>query len=165
MKKAKIANSMGANNGIDENHFEERTFLLIENHEHDVLLMKEAFLRAAIPNPLRVLSGGDKAIAYLKGVSPFRDRASHPLPSVLLLDLYLPGKDGFAVIDWVRHHPTLRRLMIIGLTNSSRGEDADRAYDLGINYYLTKPGPFTDLVNSMSRLYLWLRLCHFPRVV
>ena len=147
------------------NYFEQQIFLLVEDNENDVLLMKEAFFKAEIPNPLQILDGGDKAIAYLSGVAPYNDRLAHPLPFVLLLDFKLPGKDGFEVLDWVRRQPTLKRLVVIMLTSSNRSADADRAYDLGANYYLTKPGLFADLVKSMKCLHVWLRLCHFPTLV
>ncbi|MEO8426521.1 MAG: hypothetical protein ABI651_05335, partial [Verrucomicrobiota bacterium] len=66
---------------------------------------------------------------------------------------------------WVRRQPFLKRLVIIILTASNRAADADRAYDLGATFYLTKPGLFNDLVKSMKCLYVWLRLCHFPTLV
>jgi CheY-like chemotaxis protein len=127
--------------------------------------MKEAFSRRRFPIRCKSVDGGDKAIAYLSGVAPYNDRLAHPLPFVLLLDFKLPGKDGFEVLDWVRRQPTLKRLVTIMLTSSNRGADADRAYDLGANYYLTKPGLFADLVKSMKCLHVWLRLCHFPTLV
>ena len=151
--------------GMLMNFFEKQVYLLVEDNESDVLLMKEAFFKAEIPNPLRIVTRGDEAIAYLMGVAPYIDRLTHPLPFVLLLDFKLPGKDGFGVLGWVRRQPTLRRLVTIILTSSNRGADADRAYDLGANYYLTKPGLFADLVKSMKCLHVWLRLCHFPTLV
>jgi CheY-like chemotaxis protein len=159
-----MESSITDNHGTNMNRFEKQTFLLVEAREHDVRFVKEAFYNAEIPNPLRVLNGGDEAIAYLAGASPYNDRISHPLPSVLLLDFNLPGKNGFEVIDWVRRQPALKSLVIIALTDSERRADVERAYDLGVNSYLTKPGLFTDFVKSMKSLYGWLRLCHFPHL-
>ena len=147
------------------NNFEKQVFLLVEDNESDMLLMKEAFFKAEISNPLRIVTRGDEAIAYLMGVVPYEDRLAHPLPFVLLLDFKLPGKDGFEILDWVRHQPTLKRLVIIILTSSNQAADADRAYDLGANYYLTKPGLFSDLVKSMKCLHVWIQLCHFSTPV
>ena len=142
--------------------FDRQVFLLAEDSENDVCLMKEAFKKAGVVNPLRVVRDGGEAIAYLKGAGPYQERAEHPLPLVLLLDLKMPGKDGFDVLRWVRAQPTLKRLVVIILTASNRAEDADRAFDLGANFYLTKPGPFKALVEMSRCLRDWLRLNHFP---
>jgi len=142
--------------------FERQLFLLAEDDEGSVFLMKEAFAKAGVANPLRVVGDGDEVIAYLKGAPPYENRAEHPMPFALLLDLKMPRKDGFEVLEWVRNQPNLKRLIIIVLTSSNRSADADRAYALGANFYLTKPGPFNELVEMTKCLRDWLRLNHFP---
>ena len=142
--------------------FDQQLFLLAEDDESNVFLMKEAFVKAGVTNPLRVVGNGEEVIAYLKGTPPYQDRAENPLPFALLLDLKMPRKDGFEVLEWVRKQPILKRLVIIVLTSSNQSSDADRAYDLGANFYLTKPGSFKDLIEMTKCLRDWLRLNHFP---
>jgi CheY-like chemotaxis protein len=144
--------------------FEKQIFLLADSSASEVGLMKEAFEKAGVINPVRVVSNGEEAIAYLSGVHPYQSRATHPLPLALLLDLNLAGKDGFAVLEWIRGQPSLTRLIIIVLTASNRAADADRAYELGANFYLTKPGPPNEWVEMSRCLRDWLRLNHFPTV-
>jgi CheY-like chemotaxis protein len=115
-------------------------------------------------NPVRVVSHGDEVIAYLRGAKPYENRAAHPLPMALLLDLNLAGKNGFEVLEWVRGQSSLNRLIIIVLTGSNRATDADRAYELGANFYLTKPGPLAEWIEMAKCLRDWLRLNHFPTV-
>jgi CheY-like chemotaxis protein len=142
--------------------FRDQAILLAEDSESDVALMKEAFIKAGVSNPLYVVSGGEQAIAYLKREAPYTDPTTHRTPFVLLLDLNMPGKSGFEVLEWVRQQPTLKRLVIIILTASNRAVDADRAYELGANFYLTKPGQFKELVEMTKCLHGWLQLNHFP---
>ena len=144
--------------------FEQQVFLLAEDSESDVALMKQAFAKAGVINRLCVVSGGDEVIAYLKGEAPYNDPATYRLPFVLLLDLNMPGKNGFEVLQWVRAQPTLKRLIVIILTASSRAADADLAFDLGANFYLTKPGQFKELEDMTRCLSSWLQLNHFPSV-
>jgi len=142
--------------------FEKQLFLLAEDDENHVVLMKEAFAKAGVANPLRVVGNGDEVIAYLKGAPPYQNRAEHPMPVALLLDLKMPRKDGFEVLEWVRKQPSLKRLSVIVLTSSRQAADADRAYELGANSYLTKPGPFNELVEMTKCLRDWIRLNNFP---
>jgi CheY-like chemotaxis protein len=144
--------------------FEKQIFLLAEDSENDAFLMQTAFKKAALPNPLQIVSDGEEAIAYLEGLGRYRDREQFPLPIVVLLDLKMPRKTGFEVLEWIRRQPTLKRIIVIILTASNRRVDADRAYDLGANFYLTKPGKFDELVQMTQCLYEWLRLNHFPSV-
>ncbi|MEO8425954.1 MAG: response regulator [Verrucomicrobiota bacterium] len=144
--------------------FQRQVFLLAEDSENDVILMKEAFATAGIPNPIFVVSGGEEAITYLKGEPPYDNPGVHRVPFVLLLDLNMPGKNGFEVLQWVRAQPTLKRLVVIVLTSSNRAADADRAYDLGANFYVTKPGSFKELVEMIKCLHSWLQLNHFPNI-
>jgi len=76
--------------------------LLAEDNDDDVSLMRRAFERARILNPLVVVSDGEQAIAYLKGEGIYKNRAEYPLPNLLLLDIRMPKKDGFEVLRWVR---------------------------------------------------------------
>jgi CheY-like chemotaxis protein len=142
--------------------FDEQVFLLAEDSENDVFLMQRAFKGAGVPNPLHVVKDGEEAMAYLRGAGPHSNRSEYPLPAVVLLDLNLPKKNGFEVLEWMRSQATLKRIVVIILTASNRSADADRAYDLGSNFYLTKPGKFEDLVKMAKCLHEWLRLNHFP---
>ena len=142
--------------------FDQLCFLLADDDEDQICLMKNALSKAGVTNPLRVVTNGDEVIAYLSGGGPFRDRVEHPLPFVLLLDLKMPGKDGFEVLEWMRNQPNLRNLVRVILTNSNLAADADRAHKLGAHYYLTKPGSFDQLVEMARSLRAWLRANHFP---
>ena len=144
--------------------FEKQLFLLVEDSQNDVFLMQQAFKKAGLPNPIQVVSDGQEAISYLKGEDRYSDRAQYPLPMAVLLDLKMARMNGFEVLEWVRKQPNLKRVVVIILTASNRSSDADRAYDLGANFYLTKPGKFEDLVEMTKCLHDWLRLNHFPSI-
>ena len=117
----------------------EATILLAEDDPNDVFFMKRAFEKAQLPNPLVVVSDGEETIRYLKGEGVYADRARYPLPGLLLLDLRMPRRGGFEVLDWLRRQPGLKRLMTVVLTSSAESPDINHAYDLGANSYLLKP--------------------------
>ncbi len=80
----------------------------------------------------------------------------------MLLDLKMPMKDGFEVLQWVRSQASFRRLTIIILTASMRPEDVARAFDLGANSFLVKPSSLDELIGMMKCLRDWLKISHFP---
>jgi CheY-like chemotaxis protein len=137
--------------------------LLAEDLEDDVLLIRRAFTKAGVQNPLFVVHDGEEAIQYLQGEGKFANRAEYPLPDLTLLDLKMPRKDGFEVLEWVRQQPTLRGLRIVVLTSSKEIRDVDRAYQLGANSVLVKPAEFTNLVEISQFLGGFLRLSQTPR--
>ena len=126
--------------------------LLVEDDANDVILIRRAFAKAEIKNPVYTVEDGDAAVAYLAGEGAYADRDEHPLPGVVLLDLKLPRRSGLEVLEWVRQSPTLRRLPIVVLTSSRESADVNRAYDLGANSYLVKPHSTEDLLALVEKL-------------
>ena len=140
---------------------ERQTILLVDDSENDLALMGMAFKKAEFNNPLQEVHNGEEAIAYLKGEGPYSDRNKFPLPAVMLLDLNMPMKNGFDVLDWVRTQPAFQRLSITILTASSRMEDVERAFDLGANSFLVKPIALSELINMLRCWRDWLGLQSF----
>ncbi len=130
--------------------------LLTEDNDDGTAIMQRAFREAGIDNPLQVVGNGAEAMDYLRGVGTYANRREHPIPDVLLLDLDLPQKHGFGVVGWIRTQAALKSMIVVILTASNRSADADRAYALGANYYLTKPGRFDELVGLIRCLHDWL---------
>jgi CheY-like chemotaxis protein len=140
-------------------------FLLVEDSESDAILIRRAFIKGNVINPLQVVTAGDQAIAYLKGEGPFSNRSEYPLPELVLLDLKLPGIDGFQVLRWIRQQPDLRALRVVVLTSSDRIQDVNMAYQLGANSFLVKPVDFERFVEISQALRgYWLWLSKAPEV-
>jgi CheY-like chemotaxis protein len=129
--------------------------LLVEDDENDVLLIQRAFRRAGLGTALKVARDGEQAIDYLSGHGAYSNRERFPLPFLLLLDLKMPGVDGFEVLQWVRAEPELKRLLVVVLTSSNLQADVDRAYELGANSYLVKPVEFEEMVNMVQRFEVY----------
>jgi CheY-like chemotaxis protein len=139
--------------------------LLVEDSPDDALLVQRAFRKANLANSVQLVRDGDEAVAYLKGDPPFSDRGQFPLPVLMLLDLKLPRLSGLEVLKWVRQNGTLKRLPVVVLTSSRESVDVNRAYDLGVNSYLTKPVGFEALLEMVKSLNLyWLILNEQPEI-
>jgi CheY-like chemotaxis protein len=144
---------------------ETQTILLVEDDSNDVLLIRRAFQKANLANPIQVAEDGEHAVLYLSGQGPYTDRVRHPLPVLVLLDLKLPRKTGLEVLEWLREQPGLRRLPVVVLTSSRETSDINRAYDLGANSYLVKPVSRDGLLDLVKNLDVyWLILNQKPEM-
>jgi len=129
--------------------------LVVDDDQNDVTLVKRAFDRAGLRNPIQTVTSGTEALAYLQGDHPYSDRTQYPLPALLFLDIKMPPPDGFDVLRWIRHQNQFAKLCVVMLTGSDDIRDANLAYRLGADSFLVKPLDFwnaTELMESLQRL-------------
>ena len=142
---------------------ERAVILLAEDREDDIFLIRRAFQKAGIINPLFVVRDGEEAIAYLDGKGRYFNREEFPLPDLLLLDLKMPRMDGFEVLKWIRQQEGFNSLRVVVLTSSDAIRDVNVAYNLGANSFMVKPMDFENAV-ELSRVIqdYWLRRSMAP---
>lgn len=128
------------------------TILVAEDDSSDAFFLARAFDKAGVPTALQFVRDGQEAIDYLVGEGRFANRVAFPGPDLLLMDLKMPRKDGFQVLDWVREQPRLKRFPVIIFSSSSLNSDINLAYDLGANSYLVKPHSNEDLLALVTKL-------------
>lgn len=116
-----------------------KTILAVEDGDDDLFFLKRALRNAGITDDLRVATNGQQAIDYLSAHGEFADRSSAPLPWLIFLDLKLPYKSGFEVLEWVRQQSELSHVKVVVLTSSPEQRDIDKANQLGAHHYLVKP--------------------------
>jgi CheY-like chemotaxis protein len=139
--------------------------LLVEDSEDNVFLVRHAMQKASITTRLEVATSGEEAIEYLRGINRYSDWHQFPLPSIVLLDLKMPGMSGFDVLKWLREQPGLKALRVAMLTCSDMPDEIKMAHDLGANIFLTKPVQLERLVQIMRSLNEhWLQQAQSPAV-
>lgn len=133
--------------------------LLVEDNRMDVELTLDAFNEAKLLNTIHVAPNGQDALNYLFGRGKYADRNTYPLPSLVLLDLKLPGIDGFEVLRQIKLTPVLKRLPVVILTSSREEGDRALSYDIGANSYLVKPVSFEGFLGVVREIEgYWLSL-------
>jgi len=130
----------------------EAILLLVEDDPSDVLFFERALTKAGGDVPLRVARDGNEAVAYLAGQGVAADRGQHPLPLLVVLDLKLPYRSGFEVLEWLRKEPIFKDLPVIVLTSSREPSDLSRAKALGVDAYEVKPVHFPDLLSIVTSI-------------
>jgi CheY-like chemotaxis protein len=136
--------------------------LVAEDNADDVFFLQQAIKKAGVDCCLNSACDGIEALAYLNGEGAFGDRAAYPFPDILLLDLNMPGMNGFEVLEWVRKDARCTRLVVHVMSASSRDLDIQKAYDLRANSYVVKPSRIDELVRFVSALNQWHRFMALP---
>lgn len=129
-----------------------QTILQVEDNEDDVFMMRRVLKKAGVENPVHVAYDGQQAVEYLEAALDPARREAHPLPFLVLLDLKLPYRDGFEVLEWIRGQPALEGMRVVMLTGSGEARDRQRAMELGARAYLVKPASIDDVRRLLSSL-------------
>ena len=131
--------------------------LYVEDQDDDVVLMRYAWDKAGLLNPLQVVNNGERALAYLSGTGKYANRYEYPMPCLVLLDLKMPKLGGLDVLKWIREQPAIQTLPVIVLSSSNQQQDIRTAYARGANSFLTKPPHVDGLVELVASLKaFWL---------
>ncbi len=140
--------------------------LVVEDEEDHSRLILQALNEAGhIMNSVFLVENGQDAIDYLKKEGAFKD-SSHSMPSLILLDVEMPMKNGFEVLNEIKADEDLKNIPVVMLTTSSTSEDLVRAISLGVNDYIVKPVKFVDFVHKVCKLgYYWGLISDIKRTI
>ncbi|MBO0934639.1 response regulator [Fibrella aquatilis] len=138
------------------------TILIADDDADDRLFMAEALRQNQFRSTIKFVEDGEELLNYLTYQNGFTTESA-PRPSLILLDLNMPRKDGFEALFEIKTDPRLCQLPVVVLSTSSAKEDVKRAYGLGGNSYITKPQNFDRLTELMGSLKLyWLETVQLP---
>lgn len=129
--------------------------LVAEDDATDAMLLERAIQRTSAAFEMVRVENGDDAIAYLRGTGIYSDRLRHPVPHLMLLDLKMPHRDGFAVLRWRQGFADANTLPVVVFSSSDLPEDIERAYSLGANSFVTKPAGCSRLERMVKALSDW----------
>ncbi|MGP0090268.1 MAG: response regulator [Xanthobacteraceae bacterium] len=135
--------------------------LLVEDNEADVDLTRAMLESARFDIKLSVAKDGIDAIDFLNGVGSWSEPGH---PTLIVLDLNLPRKDGRQVLSVLKSEDRFRRIPIVVLSSSDSEKDITNCYHVGANCYLVKP---SDLSSYRVLLHMleefWLGAASLPR--
>jgi len=137
--------------------------LMADDDEDDRLLTIDALKESRVLNNLYCVHDGVELLQFLRREGEWEDPESSPRPSLILLDLNMPRKDGREALQEIKADPKLRAIPVVILTTSKEEEDMLRGYDLGCASYITKPVNFEGLVELMRALgRYWIEFVELP---
>ena len=134
-----------------------RPILLVEDRSIDIDLMKRAFAKRKLLNPINVARDGEEALALFE-----RWEAGEPIPICILLDLKMPKVNGLEVLRRLKSHPRFSTIPVIVLTTSTEDRDIEEAYKLGCNSYIVKPVDFDKFIEVTSKVEVYWCALNLP---
>ena len=140
-----------------------KVILLVEDNPDDAALTLRAFKRSHVANPIAEARDGIEALDFLFARGVYSDRATAPLPTLIILDLKLPKLDGLGVLKAIREDERTRLLPVVILTSSKEEQDLISSYSLGANSYVRKPVDFNEFLEAVKVLGIyWLMMNQSP---
>ena len=136
------------------------TLLVVEDNDDDFLFTERAFKKSRFANPLVRTRNGEEALDYLYQRGQFADA---PRPAMMLLDLNMPGINGYIVLEKIKSDPSLRSIPVVVLTTSDDPRDIEKCYDIGANSYVHKPVDLPGFIEAIARLKdYWFEISLLP---
>lgn len=137
--------------------------LMADDDEDDRLLTQEALAENQVDNALYFVEDGEELMDYLHQRGHYSKPGIAPRPSLILLDLNMPRKDGREALAEIKTDPELRKIPVVVLTTSNAEADILTTYNLGVNSFITKPTDFQSMVCTMKTIgKYWFEIVHLP---
>ena len=137
------------------------TILLVEDDPGHTRLIEKNLRRAGITNEIILITDGQQAIDYLFRQGQYA-RSERRSPMLVLLDLNLPGLDGYQVLQQMKRDERTRRIPVVILTTTDDAHEVSRCYDLGCNVYMTKPMDYEKFSEAIRKIGMFLSVVTVP---
>lgn len=124
--------------------------LIAEDSEADIFFLLRALDQAGVLNPVFVVRDGNETLAYLQGTGRYADREAFPVPGIVLLDLKMPGIDGFEILRCRRREKHLHNTLMVALSSYDGIYSINLAYETGADTFLSKPLTTEDILNLIT---------------
>jgi len=137
--------------------------LMADDDLDDIKLVREALRDCGCEVGFRYVEDGAEAIDYLTRRGRYENPDLSPRPSLILLDLNMPKKDGIQTLQEIRNNPEIRTIPVVVLTTSRDRDLMLRIYRLGGSAFITKPSIYKDMIKAMDRLCtFWFQTVSLP---
>jgi len=142
------------------------TALMADDSEDDRLIAREAWSESFVVSDLHEVEDedGEALMDCLHRRGDYSAEGHAPRRALILLDFSRPRKNGHETLQEIKADPTLRRIPVV-LTTSHAEADIVRAYNPGVNSFISRPVTFKGLVEVMKTLVkYWIEICAIPAI-
>lgn len=134
--------------------------LLVEDSPTDAAILVAAFEGIGYKGSIQVAQNGVEAIDILCNIEGDGQKR---WPSLILLDLNLPRKNGLEVLEDIKSNPQWKIIPTVVLSSSSSANDVSRSYQHHANAYVAKPRELSQYERVAQQLHsFWLKSAELP---
>ena len=127
--------------------------VLVDDNASDAELFGRAVRKSDLQICLKILTSGAQAIEYFQAKGNYADRSLYPLPDVIVLDLKMPGINGFDFLAWRKASGLFDSIPVVILSGLASGADIKRVFELGANKHIAKPEGSNDWMRVVKEIY------------
>jgi CheY-like chemotaxis protein len=139
---------------------------MVEDSDEDYFALLRALRQAGLSIPHHRCRNGDEALEYLQQFRSDDGSSTVPRPSLILLDLNLPGTDGREVLRAIKGDRILSSIPIIVMTTSANPSDIVECYQQGANGYQVKTSNYEGFKREIQRTVdYWFNTAIIPAMV
>lgn len=136
------------------------TFLLVEDDDIEVRVLKKTFAKLKIANDIVVAHDGIDALELLRGEN---GREKLQSPFIILLDINMPRMNGIEFLQEIRADPDLGNSVVFVLTTSNDEQDKLHAHNNHVAGYIVKSNAGESLLNALDMLDRYWRVVELPQ--
>ncbi|MDY6803369.1 MAG: response regulator [Cyanobacteriota bacterium] len=140
-----------------------RSLLIVEDSDADFEALNRTLKKIGFNNSIYRVTDGDEALDYIFHFGEYQNEEIAPEPTLIMLDLNLPGTDGREVLAKMKEDESSRKIPVIVFSTSSNPEDIETCYKWGANSYMLKPMDINDLQKTLKlSMRYWFEVVVLP---
>lgn len=124
--------------------------IIADDDNDDIQLTKDCFNENKLAIDVIDVGDGQILLDQLKEMI-IASKLKH-LPQLILLDINMPRKSGFEVLQELKQDENLRKIPVVVFSTSHATKDVERAYELGASCFVSKPNSFEEWCDKMGKL-------------
>ncbi|MDX8337929.1 response regulator [Draconibacterium sp. IB214405] len=126
-----------------------------DNPDHARMIIRTLKKKSNLMNEIIHFSNGQEVLDYFFKMKD-EENSDQPNPILILLDVKMPIKNGFEVLEGIRAEKKCLNIPIVMLTTTANSEDVAKALKLGANDYIVKPLKYDEFTEKIAKLgYYW----------
>lgn len=135
----------------------QQPIFIVEDNPDDYLVIERSLKKAEVNNDLRHFESGEEIMQHIS-------KPGAVMPSLILLDLNLPGTDGREILRLLKGDPNLNKIPVIIFSTSAHEKDINDCYRMGANCYIEKPISYKDYLDITVRLRDFWLTCKYTHL-